>query len=67
MVRGAPRQRTVRIGWRHEALVPDPGPAPRRPVPADRAGPSPEWVAAQRGSEARTNRPLLVADRKSVV
>ncbi len=61
MVRGAPRQRTVRIGWRHEALVPDPGPAPRRPVPADRAEPSPEWVAAERGSEARTNRPLLAA------
>ncbi|WP_017621262.1 hypothetical protein [Nocardiopsis gilva] len=46
------------LGWRHELLVPDPGPAPRRPAPPERAAISEEWRAAQRRHEARTNRPL---------
>nr|WP_221308827.1 hypothetical protein [Nocardiopsis mwathae] len=46
------------IGWRHELQVPDPGPAPRRPAPPDRAAVTDEWRAAQRRLEARTNLPL---------
>nr|WP_150254081.1 hypothetical protein [Nocardiopsis deserti] len=42
-------------------LLPPPGPAPRRPTPADAETVSEEWIAAQRDSEARTNRPLYFA------
>jgi len=49
------------VGWRHTALLPPPGPAPRRPVPADTESVSEEWIAAQRDSEAQTNRPLYFA------
>ncbi|WP_412759559.1 hypothetical protein [Nocardiopsis tropica] len=49
------------VGWRHAVLLPPPGPAPRRPVPADSESVSEEWIAAQRDSEARTNRPLYYA------
>ncbi|WP_017626819.1 hypothetical protein [Nocardiopsis chromatogenes] len=55
----SPRQRTVRIGWRHEVPVPDPGPPPRRPAPADRADPG--RTAARRGPEASGDRPLKAA------
>nr|WP_051065576.1 hypothetical protein [Nocardiopsis potens] len=58
---GPPRHRTTHLGWRHEVLIGDPGPPPRRPAPAERVEVSPEWVAVQRGTEARTNRPLVAA------
>ncbi|MFC4562699.1 hypothetical protein ACFO4E_12605 [Nocardiopsis mangrovi] len=49
------------LGWRHEILVPEPGPPPRRPAPADPEPVSEEWMLVQRETEARTNRPLLIA------
>lgn len=49
------------VGWRHAVLLPPPGPAPRRPTPADSETVSEEWIAAQRDSEAQTNRPLHFA------
>ncbi|MUL43319.1 hypothetical protein FZ103_19465 [Streptomonospora sp. PA3] len=49
------------MGWRYEVLAPEPGPPPQRPAPGDRIGLSPEWVAALRTDEARTNRPLYAA------
>ncbi|MFF4374411.1 hypothetical protein ACFYZX_13505 [Nocardiopsis dassonvillei] len=49
------------VGWRHAVLLPPPGPAPRRPTPADAETVSEEWIAAQRDSEAQTNRPLYFA------
>lgn len=49
------------VGWRHAVLLPPPGPAPRRPVPADAESVSDEWIADQRDSEAQTNRPLYIA------
>ncbi|MDA2810767.1 hypothetical protein O4J56_08985 [Nocardiopsis sp. RSe5-2] len=55
----SPRNRTVRIGWRHAVPVPDPGPPPRRPTPPDRA--DAVRAAARRGSEAATDRPLKAA------
>ncbi|NYH52290.1 hypothetical protein HNR06_001879 [Nocardiopsis arvandica] len=60
---GAPRSEAGRtyVGWRHAVLLPPPGPAPRRPTPADTEAVSEEWIAAQRDNEARTNRPLYFA------
>ncbi|GAB3439453.1 hypothetical protein GCM10027570_03780 [Streptomonospora sediminis] len=49
------------LGWRYEVPVPDPGPPPHRPAPGDQIRISPEWLAAQRADEARTNRPLYIA------
>ncbi|MBB6118287.1 hypothetical protein [Nocardiopsis algeriensis] len=49
------------LGWQHAVLLPPPGPAPRRPAPADAETVGEEWIAAQRDSEARTNRPLHAA------
>ncbi|WP_067972074.1 hypothetical protein [Nocardiopsis trehalosi] len=49
------------LGWRHDVPVPDPGPPPRRPAPADRAELGPDWVDLQRRSAARTNKPLHIA------
>ncbi|WP_435107847.1 hypothetical protein [Nocardiopsis synnemataformans] len=49
------------VGWRHAVLLPPPGPAPRRPTPVDAETVSEEWIAAQRDSEAQTNRPLYFA------
>lgn len=49
------------VGWRHTVLLPPPGPAPRRPTPADTETVSEEWIAAQRDSEAQNNRPLHLA------
>nr|WP_152486394.1 hypothetical protein [Nocardiopsis lucentensis] len=46
------------LGWRHAVLLPHPGPAPRRPAPGEQRTLSEEWIAGQRDSEARTNRPL---------
>ncbi|MFV2195741.1 hypothetical protein [Nocardiopsis sp. LOL_012] len=42
-------------------LLPHPGPPPRRPVPDGALGLSEEWIAGERDSEARTNRPLYLS------
>lgn len=49
------------VGWRYTVLLPPPGPAPRRPTPADTETLSEEWIASQRDNEAQTNRPLHFA------
>ncbi|MFC3998450.1 hypothetical protein ACFOVU_21165 [Nocardiopsis sediminis] len=49
------------LGWRHEILIPEPGPPPRRPAPADPEPVREEWMLVQRETEVRTNRPLLIA------
>ncbi|RKS06078.1 hypothetical protein DFP74_1701 [Nocardiopsis sp. Huas11] len=60
---GTPRTEAGRtyLGWRHAVLLPAPGPAPRRPAPADTESLSEDWLRTQRHSEARTNRPLYFA------
>ena len=60
---GTPRAEAGRtyLGWRHAVLLPAPGPAPRRPTPADTESLSEDWLSGQRDSEARTNRPLYFA------
>ncbi|PSK99616.1 hypothetical protein CLV63_103341 [Murinocardiopsis flavida] len=57
---GPKRSESTLIGWRHEVLVPEPGPPPRRPAPAEREGVSSEWIETQRRTEADTNRPLTI-------
>ncbi|WP_036555766.1 hypothetical protein [Nocardiopsis sp. CNT312] len=42
-------------------LLPHPGPPPRRPVPDGSLGLSEEWIAGERDSEARINRPLYLS------
>ncbi|HIY40572.1 MAG TPA: hypothetical protein H9836_05525 [Candidatus Nocardiopsis merdipullorum] len=49
------------IGWRYEVLLSHPGSAPRRPAPEDVDNTGTEWAAAERDSEAQTNRPLHIA------
>jgi len=49
------------IGWRYEVLLSHPGSAPRRPAPEDVDNTGAEWAAAERDSEAQTNRPLHIA------
>lgn len=48
----------VYLGWQFALPHPDPGPQPRRPVPAERPTLDPAWVAAQRQEENLLNRPL---------
>ncbi|MFD0887609.1 hypothetical protein ACFQ08_23970, partial [Streptosporangium algeriense] len=55
----------IYLGWQYALLHPDPGPAPRRPSPADgepvtndRA--DAEWMRRERLNEALLNRPLKV-------
>ena len=58
---GRARADRVYLGWQYALLRPDPGPAPRRPVPPEAEQVSPDWVAAQRREEGLLDRPYLVA------
>jgi len=49
------------LGWQYATPVPEPGPAPRRPVPQEQERLSPDWAAAQRREEYLLNRPLRAA------
>lgn len=49
------------LGWQYATPAADPGPAPRRPVPAARARLSPDWLAAQRREEKLIARPARLA------
>ena len=49
------------LGWQYATPVPEPGPAPRRPVPQEQERLSPDWAAAQRREEHLLNRPLRAA------
>ena len=49
------------LGWQYATLQPDPGPAPRRPVPPEREQLSAAWLAAQRREERQISRPLRMA------
>jgi hypothetical protein len=49
------------LGWQFATPHPDPGPAPRRPTPAEHERLSPDWAAAQRREENLLNRPLKAA------
>ena len=51
----------VCLGWQYALLRPDPGPAPRRPVPPEAEEVSQDWMAAQRREEGLLDRPYLVA------
>ena len=59
--RGRARADRVYLGWQYALLRPDPGPAPRRPVPPEAEQVSQDWVAAQRREEGLLDRPYLVA------
>ena len=59
--RGRARANRVYLGWQYALLRPDPGPAPRRPVPPEAEQVSPDWVAAQRREEGLLDRPYLIA------
>jgi hypothetical protein len=48
----------IYLGWQHALVHPDPGPAPRRPVPPEQEQLNAGWVAAQRREEKLLNRPL---------
>ena len=46
------------LGWQYATLHPDPGPAPRRPIPPEHERLNADWAAAQRREENALNRPL---------
>src|SRR5262249_8793079 len=50
---GSPAFRAGRVylGWQYGLAHPDPGPPPRRPVPAEQEQLNPGWLAAQRREE----------------
>lgn len=54
----------IYLGWQYALLQPDPGPAPRRPSPAEEAAEQadvdPEWVRRERLNEAMLNRPVKI-------
>ena len=45
------RAARVYLGWQYAVAHPDPGPPPRRPVPAEQEQLNPGWLAAQRREE----------------
>jgi len=47
----------VYLGWEYALVHPDPGPAPRRPLPPGHERLDPGWVAAQHREERRLSRP----------
>jgi len=47
----------IYLGWQYAPRHTDPGPPPRRPVPADPERLDPGWLAAQRREEKRISRP----------
>ncbi len=49
------------LGWRHEIVLDEPGPPPRRPTPNEQVRVSEEWIVGQRRSETQTNQPLRYA------
>ena len=48
----------VYLGWEYALVHPDPGPAPRRPVPPGQERLNPGWTAAQHREERRLSLPL---------
>ncbi len=60
MTAGPPDGRLY-LGWQYATPHPDPGPPPRRPVPAERERVSGDWLAAQRREENLINRPVKLA------
>ncbi|WP_068921009.1 hypothetical protein [Planobispora rosea] len=52
----------IYLGWQYALLYPEPGPAPRRPSPAENPVPEvdPEWVRRERLNEDLLNRPVKV-------
>ncbi|GII02979.1 hypothetical protein [Planobispora takensis] len=52
----------IYLGWQYALLDPDPGPAPRRPSPAEDPIPEidPEWMRRERLNEDLLNRPVKV-------
>ena len=56
----APLPSRVHLGWQYATPWPEPGPAPRRPVPPEREQLSADWLAAQRREENLISRPLRI-------
>jgi hypothetical protein len=54
----ARRADRVYLGWEYALVHPDPGPAPRRPIPPGQERLNPGWAAAQHREERRLSRPL---------
>ncbi|MBG0827580.1 hypothetical protein HS041_07365 [Planomonospora sp. ID67723] len=52
----------IYLGWQYALLHPDPGPAPKRPSPAEEPLPEvdPEWVRRERLNEDLLNRPVKI-------
>ena len=51
----------IYLGWQYAPRHADPGPPPRRPVPADPERVDSGWIAAQRREEKRISRPAKMA------
>ncbi len=51
----------IYLGWQYAPRYGDPGPPPRRPVPADPERVNPGWLAAQRREENRLSRQAKLA------
>jgi len=54
----ARRADRVYLGWEYALVHPDPGPAPRRPIPPGQERLNPGWFQAQHREERRLSRPL---------
>jgi hypothetical protein len=49
------------LGWQYATPTADPGPPPRRPIPAEQQRLSGDWLAAQRREESLITRPQRLA------